>query len=391
MTWWYQTTIDAILNTTYSEMRNHRTTINTSTTMEMEDWMYHPVMIILGGDFNHNLTSISSNSSNTTDNMEDPQQQQLGLPYNDWMLVAPSSNDSIIRGTTQKEYNYMGIYDGFLASTKSMMLQLNDPSSFSNISSSNNNENNNKNKNNTLTTLSSNNSTTWTCNVTNVFGSTQGFMPKVVYQFPQEENRVIQTTAQFALISHHKNNNNDTSTPSFWNNITFWNDTMVQEYINNDKNESEWWYSNLTLIFSASSNFTDLNANDITVVPDSHPIHDALSDHSFVSATFTMTTESFAALPSDNNNNGTTSNPTNNTATDTSSTTKSHTFLSQVTPVGRGFVYLVMVFALLLSLRLVWKYCCCRNSSSSSSSSSSLLRQQEFDRVSLTDTPPPIQ
>jgi len=51
--------------------------------------------IILGGDFNHNMT------------------RNVQLPT-DWDLVHSDTEQLQLKGTTQKEYNWMGMFDGFL-------------------------------------------------------------------------------------------------------------------------------------------------------------------------------------------------------------------------------------------------------------------------------------
>ena len=343
MSVWYQSTIDAILNTTYDEIITETTEKNTTVNT---DWMEHPVMIIVGGDFNHNLTTSSTLSPfNTTTTASDI------LPHH-WTLVAPSPKEIIVQGTTQKEYNYMGVYDGFLASTTSMMLQY--PSSLIN----------------TTTRMSTSNITIWNSSVTDTLVHMNGFMPKVVSGFPQQENRTIQTTAQFALIS--KSSYSDTKT-------TFWNATMVENYFNSTGRNKTETLSNLHLIFSPSSNFMVPNAM-IAILPYSHPIHDALSDHLFVAASFTFSATSLSLDSSSNSNASTGSNSTNNE----SSITKSSTFLSQFTPFGQACVYIGMILVGSFIVRLLWKCCCRRNSSFSTSSK---LYQPEFDRV-LTDTPP---
>ncbi len=331
MSVWYQATIAAILNTTNYHQEEEVMTVEGGT-----DWMQHPVLMIVGGDFNHNLNTTTTNAT-TTDSPPEP-----------WTLVAPT--DILVQGTTQKEYNFMGMYDGFLVSSASMLLQ----------------QPPNATDNTNITDL-------WSFNATNASVYMKGFMPKVVYGFPQQENRTIQTTAQFALISTTADNH------------TFWNATMVPEYMNDT-------LSGLQLLFSPSSDFT--SPNDTIIVPYSHPIHEALSDHLFVSATFTARSSS---LDHDNitirNNSSTTptiTNTTNNNSTsngnDTIATSKSNTFLSQLTPFGRMCVYIVLALMVLLVLR-----CCCyqwrgrrRNAMA-----------QDLDRVSLTNNtsppPPPIQ
>ena len=362
MTLWYQSTVDAILNTTYHEVMDSSSTPastsyinanNSSTTFY--DWMQYPVMIILGGDFNHNITTVALTDNTTKDIIP----LEIEQPPKNWTLVAPSSTEILVKGTTQKEYNYMGNYDGFLVSTIPMMLLQYPPSQLLNIAAT-----------------APNDTTVWNFNITNAFVNMKGFIPKVVYGFPQNQNRSIQTIAQFALVSiDNKKENNDTTTMS-WNNTIFWNDTMVKDYYSNNQNDTVL-LSDLQLLFSPCSDFT--NASEmITIVPYSHPIHEVLSDHLFVSASFT-------AIPVPQNS----SNNNNSNDNDVINTRKSGTFLSQLTPFGRACVFIIMLLGVVVfAVRLLWKRCYCRRNSSPSST---LLHQEEFDRVPMTDTPLSIQ
>ena len=338
MSVWYQATIAAILNTTNYYLGEEEEMGKVEEEGGGTDWMQYPVLMIVGGDFNHNLTSPTTNNNNATTTIESPPEP--------WTLVAPT--DILVLGTTQKEYNYMGLYDGFLVSSTSMLLQQQPLNA----------------------TDSTNLTDRWSFNATNTSVYMKGFMPKVVYGFPQDENRTIQTTAQFALISTTQDNR------------TFWNATMmfVPEYTNDT-------LSDLQLLFSPSSDFT--SANDTIVVPSSHPIHEALSDHLFVSATFT------ASSPSSHNNSSTTTstnttknndnNSTSNGNDTIDTTSKSSTFLSQLTPFGRTCVYMSLAVMAFLVLRCC---CCCWRGRRRNATMA-----QDLDRVSLTNnnnnTPPP--
>lgn len=136
-----------------------------------------PTRALLGGDFNHNLTEVGATFT---------------LPTS-WTL-AYDPNIQPILGTSQKEYNYMGMFDGFFLSPAIVPF--------------------------------------------NPKAMVRGFMPKVVQGLPQ--NGQIQEYAQFNFSSNQ-------------------------------------------LFFSASSNFA---ASMGVVVPRSHPLNEALSDHLLVAATF---------------------------------------------------------------------------------------------------------
>jgi hypothetical protein len=106
---------------------------------------------IVGGDYNHNLTSV------------------LALPMG-WQLAYGTDDDDVeplLFGTTQKERNWMGNFDGFFMSTK-VADQIDEGSE-------------------TILLLPQ-----------NVKATVAGFMPKVVRNLPQ--NGEIQTTAQFDVV-----------------------------------------------------------------------------------------------------------------------------------------------------------------------------------------------
>jgi Endonuclease/Exonuclease/phosphatase family len=201
---WYQSAWDAIYKSTIA----------------LEDWRpANPVWVILAGDFNHNLTAPSNGTR--------------------WTQVAVG-NESLLPGTTQKEYNYMGNVDGFLISSAPLF----------NVSQ----------KDATLLRLEA----------SNVSCHLEGFMPKVVQGFLQ--GNVVQEAAQFSL-AWIKDEENLTQ---------FWNESQLQDFaMNRSSNDTP---SLLQLLFSESSSF--VSSDLVQVVPNSNPFSQALSDHLLVTATF---------------------------------------------------------------------------------------------------------
>jgi hypothetical protein len=385
MSLWYQSAIDAILRSITVAVpdlfhSNESTNTNTNDTNQKK----LPVtMIIIGGDFNQNLTSSSSTTSMTT----------LESPPNNWSLIAASPLTIPIQGTTQKEYNYMGNYDGFLFSTVSHLFWTTNATTIS----MNRTWNDQEEKNYQSTT------DVWSLNVTNTSVLMKGFMPKVVYGFPQTQDVTIQETAQFAIAKTttttmaQDNGNNDlhttnTSLSNFtlWNATSLFDDTMLPD--------------DIQLLFSPAStfNYDDENVT-VIVVPNSNPITESLSDHLLVSATFSVSAMKPLSLTGNDNNstndlvnNTSTTSSTNNMTTITNTTneendnktntTKSmdESFLSKVSPIGRVGIYIGIVVVLLVGIRLiVWK---CSSSCISRQKSG----QQHYDR-SLTSSPHSIQ
>lgn len=190
------------------------------------------VAMVLAGDFNYNLT--------------DP---ALHLPIG-WNLVhGADDDDSGIRGTSQKEDNWMGNFDGFFVASSPLPPR----------------------------------GTKVACvdadcqlKATAVAVSMRGFMPKVVRGFTQGGR--IHATAQFAVAGATTTaNDGDATTVTMMNLLT--PDDLI--HAGND--------DDLRLLFSKSSNFND-NRSDVQLVPLSNPRTQSLSDHVLVTASFSIAT-----------------------------------------------------------------------------------------------------
>jgi hypothetical protein len=179
--------------------------------------------LIVAGDFNHNLTDAK--------------------PRNDWQLVYATNNANLFYGTTQKEYNWMGVFDGFWVSPPFLYAGgVTDKISAGGVTRPNDNL--------LLQTV-------------NVQAFVDGFMPKVMYHLPQLDG-VEQTKAQFAILS--RQNHSLVSRER----ILEWNDAD----------------EDLVLAFSESSDFE--NDPDVFIVPHANPYTQVLSDHMMVTAIFCM-------------------------------------------------------------------------------------------------------
>jgi hypothetical protein len=409
MSIWYQSTIDAIVNNTYNEVvlltGNHNNT--TSTVSNEYHWMKQPVMIIVAGDFNKNLTTGSNVSTSVTSSSSSSSSSSTATivpmieqpPDKNWTIVSP--NDIVIHGTTQKEYNFMGYYDGFLYTTTSIRLYI--PENDTIVSSS---------SSTALTNENSAISYYYSMNVINASIHTMdGFMPKVLYGFPQN-NHTIQDVAQFALISTSSietNNMNHTDPKNQitneLSNYTLWNASTVQHWMDNNHNNSNSSIvvppMDLQFIFSKSSNFpftsasttttnnnntNDDHGNDTIVVLQSHPLLDSLSDHLFIAASFHVvlptTQQQQQEPPHDSNsiNNNSTNNDNNDPSsmdkpTDEPSSSSSSSHRPNLSPVGWTLVVIGIVVCIGILLRL-FGYCRRRRCTNVSS------RSHEFDRIS---------
>jgi hypothetical protein len=216
---WYQTAWDAIYNRSLS--------------LEPDDWRQkNPVWVILAGDFNHNVTAPTNGTTK-------------------WNPVAVGNESiSLLQGTTQKEYNYMGNFDGFIISSTPLFNA--DPSPFR-------------------------------LEASNVSSTVDGFMPKVLQGFRQ--GNVLQEAAQFALAW--------VESGSEKNLTQFWNESQLQDFaMHRSSNDTP---SHLQLLFSASSSFS---TSAFVVVPNSNPFSQALSDHLLVTATFGIVPNSDTSAPS---------------------------------------------------------------------------------------------
>jgi hypothetical protein len=209
---WYNVSEQLLCNTTISVLTASSDDVVRSSTR---------FALIVAGDFNHNLTDAK--------------------PRNHWQLVYATNNANLSHGTTQKEYNWMGVFDGFWVSPPfqhaggvtdkmtpqgvtrpydSMLLQ-----------------------------------------AVNVQAFIEGFMPKVVYHLPQLDS-VEQTKAQFAVLSRH--------------NYSLVSRDRILEW--NDADED------LVLAFSESNDF----GAGVFILPHANPYTQVLSDHMMVTATFLM-------------------------------------------------------------------------------------------------------
>jgi hypothetical protein len=325
MTAWYTSAMDAICNPdmynntlqTVPQQSNENMTAVTTAAPKL-DWMQNPVAVVLAGDFNHNLTITLMNRSDGTMNNS--------LPSEDWALIGMMSDDILIRGTSQKEYNWMGNFDGFMISSPS----------FIRLSSSD--------QENTSTCKQADN-TLW-LETSNVSIDIKGFMPKVVQGFVQGNQ--VQESAQFALASINGVNSSS--------NFMIWNGSQIEEHLLNS-NYTEI-LSRLHLLFSPSSNFSN-TSNDIVVVPESNPVFQTLSDHLLVTASFNVMMTSPNTSDDDSIMNSTT---TINTSTDNPKP------FERLSPVGWVLTSLGTVLLLSFLATLVHKY----------------RRTAQFNRVSMT-------
>lgn len=185
---------------------------------------------ILGGDFNKNLT-------------------ETIMPDSRWNIVYAKNNaDVLYHGTSQKEYNWMGSFDGFWVTV---------PLEF---------------------TVGNNNfedyynDAFWApyhpestmLQTSDTVAHLNGFMPKVVQGLLQ--GGIVQSVSQFAVLYGV----NDSVIPA----------DQILQWATNSKDD-------LRLAYSASSTFD--GSGETIDIPMSNPLTEVLSDHMMVTSTFTVT------------------------------------------------------------------------------------------------------
>jgi hypothetical protein len=245
MTAWYGTAVTAIRNATTTILREQQAqqffTRGTTSVHSPRS-----LFAILAGDFNHNLT----NDLSVT-------QQQL-LPDH-WRLVyadaAAVDNNTTLHGTSQKEENWMGNFDGFFLSP---LLSCHDDATIP-CGIQHNTE---------LQQLQ-------LATVTEAIALVEGFMPKVVQGLTRNTNNNGSTSrttsaAQFGVTIDGRN--------------IISSRAALENLLRSLDNSTE--QDDLQLLFSATSDFSSNEDMIHYIVPKSNPNSQALSDHLLVSASF---------------------------------------------------------------------------------------------------------
>lgn len=230
MTEWYASAAPIILETTGSVVHNITSGI-TSASMSS-------IVCILGGDFNKNLT-------------------ESIMPDNRWNVVYAKNNaDVLYHGTSQKEYNWMGSFDGFWVTVPLEFTVGKDD--FEDY------------YNDALWAPYHHESTMLQTSKT--IARMNGFMPKVVQGLPQ--GGIVQSMAQFAVVYGV----NQSVIPA---------DQILDWATNNTADNVRY------LAYSPSSTFD--GSGKIIGVPMSNPLTEVLSDHMMVTSTFTVTSSAGGA------------------------------------------------------------------------------------------------
>ena len=227
MTEWYASAAPIILETTGSVVHNITSSLFSS------PWS---MSFILGGDFNKNLT-------------------ESIMPDNRWNVVYGKNNaDVLLHGTSQKEYNWMGSFDGFWVTVplkfnvmKADFENYYDDALWAPIEAT-------------------------TLQTSDTVARLNGFMPKVVQGLPQ--GGIVQSKAQFAVVYGV----NGSVIPP---------DQILDWATNNTADNFRY------LAYSASSTFDGSgrgnNCGKVIGIPLSNPLTEVLSDHMMVTSTFTIT------------------------------------------------------------------------------------------------------
>jgi hypothetical protein len=217
MTEWYASAAPIILETTGSVVHNITSGIASVSSS-----------FILGGDFNKNLT-------------------ESIMPDNRWNVVYGKNNaDVLLHGTSQKEYNWMGSFDGFWVTVPLDFTVMKD--NFEDYY----------------------NDALWVPSEATMLQASDtvahniGFMPKVVQGLPQ--GGIVQSMAQFAVV--------------YGVNGSVISADQILKWATNSKDDDRY------LAYSASSKFD--GSGKTIAIPRSNPLTEVLSDHMMVTSTFTV-------------------------------------------------------------------------------------------------------